>query len=161
MFTLCCGRKPFDDESEIGTKELMDKILFVDPIICSSVSDELKDLISNLLKKHFTKRIGFKGRAKSVNTHPVFKATNWKDLTDQHTTPTSSFCEYQEIIPLQQSPKTIENEDLFDFNIETSRQNKSASSAQLDPSFILQISESLDNNSNQIEFQVDSLEGFN
>lgn len=44
------------------------------------ISDELKDLISNLLIKEAKFRLGAKNDSKEIKNHPWFNNFNWKDL---------------------------------------------------------------------------------
>ncbi|XP_030750712.1 RAC serine/threonine-protein kinase [Sitophilus oryzae] len=85
MYEMMCGRLPFynRDHDVLFTLILMSDVKFP-----RNLSAEAKDLLSGLLVKDPTKRLGGgPDDAKQIMAHPFFSSINWKDLELKRITP--------------------------------------------------------------------------
>ena len=80
LYELVVGLPPFYCKSRA---ELFDKIKFADPIIPPFVSNKLKDLISQLLKKKPESRLCSKNGVEGIKSHPWFEGLDWKSLLEK------------------------------------------------------------------------------
>uniref|UniRef100_A0A182P0Z4 non-specific serine/threonine protein kinase n=1 Tax=Anopheles epiroticus TaxID=199890 RepID=A0A182P0Z4_9DIPT len=75
-FELLTGASPFaGDPSDIARR-----ILETEPVIPESVSDEATDFIRKLLAKDPKRRLGTKGDAADLKSHPFMRSINWTRL---------------------------------------------------------------------------------
>jgi PAS domain S-box-containing protein len=76
LYELIYGRTPFVSPNRNKTFEYITKRKLEFPIR-PRISNELKDLITNLLHKDVKKRIGYSGGAEEIKLHDFFKGINW------------------------------------------------------------------------------------
>ena len=76
MYNLLYGDTPFkgEDIDETFDKILKNELIFDEKI---EISEECKDLITKLLKKDFTKRIGYNFGSQEIKKHPYFNDIQW------------------------------------------------------------------------------------
>lgn len=77
VYEMLVGVPPFYCANK---QDLFDKIKMQNPKYPSHLSPAAVDLISSLLKKDYLKRLGSKGGAAEVRTHPWFGPLNWELL---------------------------------------------------------------------------------
>jgi len=72
IFEMLTGETPFHDANR---KVIQQKVLEETPVFPDHVSDCARDLITQLLNKSTTSRLGFRGDAEEVKAHPWFKVS--------------------------------------------------------------------------------------
>ncbi|XP_046981680.1 RAC serine/threonine-protein kinase [Schistocerca americana] len=85
MYEMMCGRLPFynRDHDVLFTLILMEDVRFP-----RSISNDARDLLSGLLVKDPTKRLGGGPEdAKEIMAHPFFRSINWNDLVQKKIKP--------------------------------------------------------------------------
>ena len=83
IYEMATGRPPFMNKNhhKLGILIRQGKIIFPDPVRHGiPMSDELKSIITCLLEKDPTKRLGSKGDADEIVNHPWFKGMDWDKL---------------------------------------------------------------------------------
>ncbi|KAH0785074.1 AGC family protein kinase [Histomonas meleagridis] len=85
LFEMISGLPPFYDEN---TKKMYHKILTEDIIFPPYFSDEAADLISKLLDRNPSTRLGSsENDAEDIKSHPFFNSINWDDVLNLKYTP--------------------------------------------------------------------------
>ena len=90
MYEMLIGVTPFYNRQRqvLVSKIMNSKIIFPDRKTYKiQYSDELVDLISSLLKKDKTKRLGYKDGVTEILAHPFFASINIDDLEDYKVNP--------------------------------------------------------------------------
>ena len=77
VYEMLVGKPPFNSNNK---QDLFDKIKMQNPIYDSFLSKSAVDFISVLLRKDFTKRLGFKNGATNVKNHVWFESIHWSYL---------------------------------------------------------------------------------
>lgn len=85
MFDMLTGSPPFVAQNR---KSTIDKILKGKLILPGYLTNEAKDLIKKLLKRHASQRLGGgQDDARPIKSHPFFKHINWRDLVEHKVEP--------------------------------------------------------------------------
>ncbi|GAV04074.1 hypothetical protein RvY_14410 [Ramazzottius varieornatus] len=85
MFDMLTGSPPFVAQNR---KSTIDKILKGKLILPGYLTNEAKDLIKKLLKRHASQRLGGgPDDARPIKSHPFFKNINWRDLVEHRIEP--------------------------------------------------------------------------
>ncbi|KAI9577510.1 hypothetical protein GQX74_004972 [Glossina fuscipes] len=85
MYEMICGRLPFynRDHDVLFTLILMEEVKFP-----RTISEEARSLLSGLLHKDPTRRLGGgPDDVREIQTHPFFASINWTDLVQKRITP--------------------------------------------------------------------------
>jgi len=85
MFDMLTGSPPFVAENR---KRTIEKILKGKLVLPGYLTNEAKDLIKKLLKRHASQRLGgAQDDAKPIKSHPFFRHVNWRDLVQHRVEP--------------------------------------------------------------------------
>lgn len=83
IYEMVTGRPPFmhSNNHKLGTLIRQGKIIYPDPIKHGiAMSDDLKDIINQLLEKNPMMRLGSKNDADEIINHPWFQDIEWDKL---------------------------------------------------------------------------------
>lgn len=86
LYEMATGRPPFLNKShhKLGILIRTGRIVFPDPEKHQIfMSDELKDVITRLLDRDQSTRLGTNGDAAEIKAHPFFADINWEALENR------------------------------------------------------------------------------
>jgi len=106
IFEMVTGKPPFCDDDRVSLFKSITNVSYVMP---DHLSTELKDLISNLLVRTHSKRLGCSsGGAKAIKEHQWFKGFDWNALMSRDMKPPF-------IPPIVENHSHITNDDSQSF----------------------------------------------